>query len=62
MGDQDERDEHEQVQRGDTSRAQVDPNVCAFERIKHEDETGEYWLGRELSLLLGYDKWQNPNG
>lgn len=34
-------------------------SVSAFERIKHEDEAGEYWLARELSLLLGYDKWHN---
>lgn len=33
--------------------------VSAFERIKHEDEAGEYWLARELSLLLGYDEWRN---
>ena len=34
--------------------------VSAFERIKHEDETGEYWLARELMVLLGYgSKWQN---
>jgi DNA-damage-inducible protein D len=33
--------------------------VSAFERIKHEDETGEYWLARELMVLLGYDEWRN---
>ena len=33
--------------------------VSAFERMKHEDETGEYWLARELAALLGYTSWQN---
>jgi DNA-damage-inducible protein D len=31
----------------------------AFEQIMHVDETGEYWLGRELGKLLGYDNWRN---
>ena len=31
-----------------------------FEDIKHIDEEGnEYWLARELMLLLGYSKWEN---
>lgn len=36
-----------------------DSSVSAFERIKHEDEAGEFWLARELNLLLGYDQWRN---
>ena len=30
-----------------------------FESIKHIDENGiEYWLARDLMLLLGYPHWQ----
>ncbi|MBQ3142224.1 MAG: DNA damage-inducible protein D [Bacilli bacterium] len=30
-----------------------------FESIKHTDEFGfEYWLGRELQLVLGYKEWR----
>ena len=30
-----------------------------FENIKHIDEEGnEYWLARELMLLLEYSKWE----
>ncbi|MDE3229140.1 MAG: hypothetical protein KGO05_04610, partial [Chloroflexota bacterium] len=25
----------------------------------HADESGEYWLARELGKLLGYNKWKN---
>jgi hypothetical protein len=55
----DKRNEQAQAQRGDVSRPQGGPSVSAFERIKHEDEAGEFWLARELSLLLGYDEWRN---
>lgn len=36
-------------------------SVSAFEAIKHVDENGdEYWLARELAVLLGYEKkWHN---
>ena len=30
-----------------------------FERIKHLDEQGEYWIARELMPLLTYSKWQD---
>lgn len=31
-----------------------------FESIKHIDENGtEYWLARELMIVLGYTKWGN---
>jgi len=31
-----------------------------FEGIKHIDENGvEYWAGRELMVILNYEKWQN---
>lgn len=30
-----------------------------FDRIRHTDENGEYWLARELMPLLDYTKWQN---
>ena len=29
-----------------------------FDSIRHEDEDGEYWMGRELMPLLEYTKWQ----
>jgi DNA-damage-inducible protein D len=29
-----------------------------FDAIRHEDEVGEYWTGRELSPLMGYGRWQ----
>lgn len=41
--------------------AHQETTVSAFEAIKHTDEAGnEYWLARELAVLLGYEKkWQN---
>jgi hypothetical protein len=39
--------------------------VSPFESIRHSDEgqsnpeLEEYWLARELQMLLGYEKWQN---
>lgn len=30
-----------------------------FDKIRHVDEDGEYWLARELMILLGYTKWDN---
>ncbi len=33
-----------------------------FEDIKHIDENGnEYWLARELMIVLKYSKWENFN-
>lgn len=32
-----------------------------FESIKHQDERGEYWLGRELGSALGYTNWKTFN-
>lgn len=29
-----------------------------FDRIRHEDEHGEFWSARELMPLLGYDQWR----
>ncbi|MEV3925137.1 phage antirepressor KilAC domain-containing protein [Actinomadura coerulea] len=29
-----------------------------FDRIRHEDETGEHWYARELQPLMGYEKWE----
>ena len=35
-------------------------NEKIFENIKHIDEKGnEYWLGRELMMVLKYSKWSN---
>ena len=33
-----------------------------FEDIKHIDEQGnEYWLARELQIVLGYHQWRSIN-
>ncbi|WIG59408.1 MAG: hypothetical protein OJF49_002155 [Ktedonobacterales bacterium] len=38
----------------------AEPQVSAFESIKHITEDGsEYWSARELMKLLGYTRWQN---
>lgn len=29
-----------------------------FEKIKHVDEQGEYWLAREMQVLMGYTEWR----
>ena len=35
-------------------------NNSVFENIKHIDNNGnEYWLGRELMIVLKYTKWEN---
>ena len=35
-------------------------NNNIFDTIKHVDDYGnEYWLARELMILLGYSKWEN---
>ncbi len=31
----------------------------AFEEAAYEQEGVEYWLARDLQLLLGYDDWKN---
>ena len=44
-----------------TTGGQVQPRDGAtspFEKIKHTDAHGDYWLARELMLLLGYRKWE----
>ncbi|MGH3117790.1 MAG: RhuM family protein [Gaiellales bacterium] len=28
-----------------------------FDQIRHEDENGEYWLGREMQPLMEYSQW-----
>lgn len=30
-----------------------------FDQIKHRDDSGDYWTGRELQPLMGYAKWEN---
>jgi len=32
--------------------------ISPFERIRHQDDAGDYWLARELAALVGY-KWRN---
>ena len=35
-------------------------NEVIFERIKHIDNDGhEYWLARELQVVLEYKRWEN---
>ncbi|MEV0584125.1 phage antirepressor KilAC domain-containing protein [Nonomuraea sp. NPDC050310] len=29
-----------------------------FDRIRREDEQGEYWMARELQEVMGYDQWR----
>lgn len=37
------------------------PQTSPFDSIRHQDEQGEYWMGRELMPLLEYVKWQRFN-
>ena len=38
----------------------INYNKSVFEDIKHIDENGnEYWLARELQLVLGYHQWRS---
>lgn len=34
------------------------PVTAVFDEIKHVDTDGEFWLGRELQPLLGYEEWR----
>jgi DNA-damage-inducible protein D len=34
------------------------PGGSPFDAIRHEDENGEYWLGRELQPSMGYGTWE----
>jgi len=36
-----------------------DETPTPFERIRHTDEQGDFWLARELMPLLEYHKWQD---
>jgi len=40
----------------------ISQRVSPFERIRHVDETGEYWSARELASLLEYTQWRNFYG
>lgn len=33
-----------------------------FDQIRHRDDSSDYWTGRELMPLLGYDKWERFSG
>ena len=35
------------------------PNRQSFESIRHEDESAEYWLARQLAPVLGYQDYRN---
>lgn len=34
-------------------------NDSPFDQVKHTDEHGEYWRGRELQPLMDYPRWQD---
>lgn len=34
------------------------PGGSPFDAIRHEDDGVEYWLARELQLVMGYEKWE----
>lgn len=40
-------------------RGAVEGSLTPFDAIRRVDEDGEYWLARELMILLGYAKWEN---
>ena len=33
--------------------------ISPFDSIRHADDSGEYWSGRELAVLLEYTEWRN---
>lgn len=37
----------------------IPPGASPFERIRHRDEHGEHWYGRELQVLMGYPNWRD---
>lgn len=36
----------------------VPPSQSPFDAIRHQDDRGEYWLGREVQPLMGYTNWR----
>ena len=50
-----EIDKDQRQKKGDL----IEDLMLAFEGAAHHDDEGEYWLARELYLLLGYKSWQN---
>jgi DNA-damage-inducible protein D len=45
-----------------TVSPRVEPGASPFDRLRHEDETGEYWLARELQPVMGYGTWERFDG
>jgi DNA-damage-inducible protein D len=40
-----------------------EPPQSPFDRIRHFDDDGnEYWLARELMVVMGYEKWERFEG
>lgn len=37
----------------------IEKLIQLFESAAHTEDNAEYWLGRDLQELLGYDKWDN---
>jgi hypothetical protein len=40
-------------------QGEEDPASSPFDRIRHVDEHGEHWFGRELQVLMGYPRWED---
>jgi len=38
---------------------EITPGANPFEKIRYQDNTGEWWTARELMPLLGYEQWRN---
>ena len=42
---------------------EIENGYNLFENIKHKDEEGkEYWLARELQIVLDYKEWRKFEG
>lgn len=38
---------------------EITPGANPFDKIRYQDDTGEWWSARELMPLLGYEAWRN---
>ena len=41
------------------TREQLNFVTSPFDAIRHMDEEREFWRARELSKILGYNRWEN---
>ncbi|HLZ62618.1 MAG TPA: DNA damage-inducible protein D [Ktedonosporobacter sp.] len=44
---------------GESNEEQLNKLTSPFDAIRHLDGEREYWLARELSKILGYNRWEN---